>query len=1390
MPGKLKLKNFAALFFIYLALYGFFPAGAQYQQYQFSRLDNTKGLPHNDVNCFFRDDKGFLWVGTLSGLARFDGNNFKTFRHNTRQPKSISDDDIRDICEGPDGKLWIETRAGVDLYDPSTDSFHHDLRPELLKCNIVEANVKLLKKTAAGLFLFGSPTGLYIYDPVSRKTRQVVHRSADANSISAGTIIDITEDKDNNLWMIHIDGTLELLDHKRSIIVQRFSLAEKFLNKRGEGYRIFLDRQGLLWVYNMSVAAGLYTLDPISRDWMKFSRTGGARRLNSDMISGVVQDEKDNIWVATDHGGINLVSKPGFKVDYLLNKANDNKSLSQNSISSIYSDRLGVVWIGTFRKGINLFHPGIIKFGLIKHSSNAEDLGYNDVNSLAEDGRGNLWIGTNGRGLTYYDRATGKFSHFQHQPSNPVSLSHDAVVSTYFDREGRLWVGTYTGGLNFFQDGKFRHFLNDPRDPGSLSDNRVSDLLEDSKGRFWVGTSGGGLNLLDKKNARFKRYTEGNQLIGSDYVFKIIEDHQHNIWVGTSFGIHLLLEKEDRFVRFVNDPLNGNSLINDNVNSLIEDKRGYLWICTRDGLSVYNPKTAIFQNFTKLNGLPDNNLTAIQQDSGGNFWLSSSNGLSRISVKYGKKLSLVFDNFDENDGLQGKEFNRNASVGLRTGELAFGGPDGVNIFFPSRIKTNAPAPKLFITDFQLFGESVSTIADRKGKAILEKSIVDTREIVLDHDQNVFAIEFAALNFTGPDEVRYQYMLEEFDKTWIEAGQNTRKAAYTNLPPGKYRFKVRSQGPGSTSNIQGASLVIIIRDPWYTSPLAYFLYLLIAGLGFYYIRHRGIQRLKREFSVEQQKIESQRLLENERIETLRSRELDALKIKFLTNISHEFRTPLSLILAPIDKILTADYDSRLKEQVSLIHKNAKRLLNLVNQLLDFREMEMKELKLQKRKGEIVSFIREATYSFKDVGEKKNIQLSFNSAYDVLNVKFDHDKLERILFNLLSNSFKFTPEGGKVSVSVDCLMAENYLLEIKIMDTGIGVPKQQQEKIFESFFQHEHDDSIINQGSGIGLSITKEFINLHQGQISLESDEGLGSCFTVLLPFEELRNQIQLRNDASKELITDTGSTEGEQQQPQISSKKPTVLIVEDDTDLRFFLRDSLKTDFNVIEAQNGKEGWQKALFYHPDIVVSDISMPLMDGIDLCMKIKSDARTSQVPVILLTALTAEHQQLEGLETGANDYMTKPFSFEVLRSKIRNILSQQESSRKRFSKQVEVSPPTVELESPDEQFLREVLAEIEKNIDNSNFSVDMLSKLVLVSRGTLYTRMVALTGKTPLEFIKSYRLKRAAQLLAQGKFNVSTICYKTGFKTTKNFVKSFKEEFNVLPSQYAEMRNSSGQ
>jgi len=1384
--------------FVLILIIVFKAASAQIGNYQFSHLTVKDGLPHNQINCVFKDDNGFMWFGTMAGLVRFDGYSFKAYQHTQKDSTTIGDNDVLNIMQGPNKKLWVQCRAGIQIYDTEKDRFDRLIGDDLHEMNINESGIRKVFRDKSRLFWFVSEnTGVYLYNPRTNTSSYFHHQLKNNNSISASPIIDLAEGPHGEIWVIHADGLLERVDRNSKKVLQRIDGLSKIVNVENDTYRLLVDKQGWVWIHNTLVSFGVFYVDPAKAVLTNVNKSSPGWKLNSNIISGIIQDENNRIWVATDHGGVNIIDKTKGQVEYISNSNNDDndKNVSQNNLSTIYYDNLGTVWIGSYRRGISYYHPGIIKFPLIRHSAAANSLVYSDINYLVEDAKGNIWIATNGKGIVYYDRKSNTYKTFRHDPANANSLSHDAVVSLFIDKGNKLWIATYSGGLDCFDGAKFTHYRNNPNDPTSLSDNRVASIFEDSSNRFWVSTMGGGINLFDPATSKFKRISVQTKQLQSNYVFSALEDSKKNLWFSTGYGLAILPHKSSRFVSIINYSDNPNSLINNSINCLLEDKKGNILIGTREGFSIYNPATRKYKNFTTKNGLPDNNIQGIEIDNAGNFWISTSNGLSKATVKYNPEVALQFKNFDESDGLQGKEFNRNACLKLKSGELAFGGSDGFNLFDPAKVKTFNTPSRLFITDFQLFNKSVKVNDLIDGTVLLRTSITQTQSITLKSYQNVFTIEFASLNYIESHKVKHQYMMEGFDKGWINSDNGIRKATYTNLDAGDYVFKVRASNPDGVWTDKPVELHIRILPPFYKSHFAYYIYLLMIAGALYLLRQRGIEKLRRQFAAEQEKkevqrildqekIEAKRLIEQERLEAMRFRELDALKIKFLTNISHEFRTPLSLIMAPIDKLLKLVENSQAVDQVSMIQRNARRLLNLVNQLLDFRRMELKELNLQKRNDNIVKFVKDIAFSFKDIAEQKNIQLSFNSVSEEVYTAFDHDKVERILFNLLSNAFKFTLENGKVNVSLD-LNAGQDLVEIKVRDTGIGIAKDKQDKIFDSFFQSDIPDAIINQGSGIGLSIAKEFAKLHGGDIHLESEPSFGSCFTVILPVEELAVTEDLSEDLIEEMITEEKEAE-EIQKPAIaplSSKKLTVLLVEDDMDFRFYLKDNLKDEYNVIEANNGKDGWQKALFHHPNIIVSDISMPEMDGIELSKKVKNDNRTFHIPIILLTAVSGEEQQIKGLGAGANDYMTKPFSFEILHTKIRNILKQQESFKKTYQKQVEIKPLNVEVETPDEKFLQDVVKELEKNISNTNFSVDELSSLLLVSRVTLYKRIVNLTGKTPLEFIKSYRLKRATQLLEKGNFTISQICYKVGFKTSKNFVKSFKAEFGVIPSNYLE-------
>jgi signal transduction histidine kinase/ligand-binding sensor domain-containing protein/AraC-like DNA-binding protein len=1368
--------RYPSLIVLVVLLLSSFTVKAQHDQFQFSRLDINNGLSNNQVTCIIKDNKGFMWFGTLSGLNKYDGYKFSIFKHSQTDTTSLNDDFIVSLVNGPDGKIWVETRNGFNIYDPVKGSFGHNIANYLKSINVPDANITAVKKDRMGNYWFiHAVYGIYKYNPVTKITTHIAHIPGDATSIYSNSITDVTVDNNGNTCFIYNNGVIERLNNQDKVVYHS-DIISRNSTLTNLPFKLFIDNENIFWVFVTSYSSGVFYYSPTKNVYKHFDKGEGPDKLSTNVVYNVIQDDKGLIWIATDHGGINVTNKNTFTIKLILNREDDNKSLSQNSTISMYKDDTGIIWIGTYKRGISYYNEGIIKFPLYTHHlSDPNSLPFNDVNKFIEDRNGNLWLGTNGGGLIYFDRKNNTFKSYLHDPANTNSLCNNIIVNMCLDHDQNLWIGTYFGGLDCFDGKTFTHYKHNNNISGSISEDRVYSIFEDDEHKIWVGTLAGGLNIFNPDTKTFTHFKAGQpNSIHSNYISAILEDRNKNMWIATSYGIDVLFKNTHQFMHYLhrnNDPY---SLINNNTNNLLQDSRGLIWITTREGISVYDPTTQRFQNIRKEGGLPDNTVMDIQEDNAHNMWASTPNGLSNIIVSQsGKKLNLSFINYNEIDGLQGREFTENASCKTREGELIFGGGNGFNIFNPLNIHINNTLSNLVFTDFQIFNESLKVGEKINGHIILPQSITTTPSITLRHNENVFAIEFASLNYFNPDKIKIQYKMQGFDNDWITADNTIRKATYTNLDAGDYIFKVRTLNNRSAKN--EISLVIHILPPFWKTSVAYLLYSLIILGSLFLIRKRGIQKLRTQFA-----------LEKEREEARRMHELDLMKIKFFTNISHEFRTPLSLIMAPVDKVLKQIKEPDIKKQLEFANRNARRLLNMVNQLLDFRKMESQELKLHTEGGEIISFIREIAYSFNDIAEKKNISFIFDTAIDQFYGEFDHDKIERILFNILSNAFKFTPTGGHVSILLDettLLKPYDFCLQIKVIDTGIGIAPDKINRIFEPFFQDDLPGSIVNQGSGIGLSITKEFTSLHNGTISAQSEHGEGSTFTVVIPLkaasaDALSSNINISNTQIEPLTEDTKRT----------NKKATVLIVEDDIDFRFYIKDNLKASFNIIEATDGKEGWQKTLASHPNIVVSDISMPEMDGIELCRKIKADSRTTHIPVVLLTALTGENQQLKGLETGATDYMTKPFNFEILLSKIKNILIQQENMRKTYQKQVEVKPTDVLVESPDEVFLQKLLRLIEENIGNPNFSVEELSNDMFMSRYTLYKKILALTGKTPNEFIRHMRLKRATQLLENGYLTISQICYKVGFKSQKYFVKAFKAEFNVSPSSYIETKSKS--
>ncbi|HPR30768.1 MAG TPA: two-component regulator propeller domain-containing protein [Prolixibacteraceae bacterium] len=1341
------------------------------QSYKFRTLNGDAGLSSNQINTIFKDSKGFVWVGTVNGLNRFDGSECRIFRKEIHSAASIGNNLVNQIFEDHEGRLWVVTGGGLNIYDPITETFLH--ADSLMPGNIPIPSTQIVDLYTDGnqdLWIINQNDGLY------RKERKngniTLFPIGGSNGLSASPITGFAPSPHGGFWLLHQDMVLKKFDPENGKTTSTCTVLKPFFQAREYSYSLLADSDDHLWVYSRNENDGIYSVNPETGRVVHFHVGSKDHPIGNNVLTCAAEDQNGNILVGSDHGGLIVISRDDLSVCTVTNDPGDELSLAQNSITCMFRDNEQIIWIGTYKKGVSYYHPDYFRFSAYtQHPYRSNWLAYEDVNTFAEDPKGNLWIGTNGGGLIHFDRNAQTFHTYRNDPENPNSLSSNVIVDLCIDLRGELWIGTYLGGLNRFDGRKFNRYLPNPSSPNSLSDNEIWSVFEDSEQQLWIGTLGSGLEKYDRENDRFIHYPPGGMnSVHSGYIMAIDENIDGNIWFATANGVDLYDRASSRFIQFYSNN-EANSISSNSTLDVCCDSRGLVWIATRDGLNMYDPVTQKITVLGMSDGLPDNNIVTILEDNLGNMWLGTPQGLCNLIVQ-ADPFSFRVKVYDERDGLHGKEFNEHAALKTRKGELIFGGSEGFSIFQPENLQTMPQKPGIVFTGLNVQNKTIAVGDTLNKRVLLPASLNNVGRMELKHFEKTFSLSFAALNYFHPEKTVYHYRLDGFNDEWTTSRYASRSVTYTNLHPGDYIFRVYASDSDNLVRSDEITLAIVVKPPFWETKWAYSFYLILVLFAIFYSAQILIKRERNRFLIQQ-----------ERLETAKIHEMDLMKIKFFTNISHEFRTPLTLILSPIEKIIKTTDNASIRDQLSLVHRNGRRLLNLVNQLLDFRKLEVQGLTLERKEEELIAFCREATTSFSDLSDSRNIQLMFVSNVKELWATFDYDKIEKIIFNLLSNAFKFTPEGG--SIGVEVLYEEKAMPErqvrIRVSDTGIGIPQEKREVIFERFVQNIPEGARVNKGSGIGLSLTREFVQMHGGNIRVESEPGKGSCFEVILP---LKDQIQTEIQA----IT-AETINGAQPMPQARNEaEPTgehlfrLLLVEDNPDIRFYLKDNLKNQYSLQEAANGMEAWDRILKDMPDLVVTDIMMEVMDGIELCRKIKTDNRTSHIPVILLTARSTDQQRYEGLETGADDYITKPFSFEFLELRIRMLIEQRMRLRKQYQQNFDLQPSGISITSLDEKFLQKIKHITETNMHEPDFSVEKLSSEFGISRAHLYNKLVALTGKTPIEFIRILRIRRAAQLLEKSQLTVMEIAYKVGFNDPRYFTKHFKNEYRMTPSQYA--------
>ncbi len=1348
----------------------------QENRYVFSQLNVNNGLSQNQINCIYRDSKGFVWFGTNAGLNRFDGTSFEVFTYENTANGSIVNNNINAITEDKKGNFWIGTEHGVSILNGSTYEFSNFDYSASATHNCSDIHyINAMTSDLNGNIWIGTNNGCFFNNISDGSIHHILFDSTNCNA-ALNRITCIVQDRNGNIWMSSENSFIIKYDtHNKSI--EKFTIPDKSDRLTNSISRLFVDRDNDLWVGNVY---GLYLFNIVKQEWVSLFKEKMAKTADLKRIGSIAQNIDGLIWVAADGGGAFIIDKKLLEITNIKHQPFDNQKLSSNGLSYVHCDRDGIVWLGTTKKGVNYYKKNINKFRIYKNmAGDNNSLSHNDVNAIIEDHQGNIWIGTDGGGLNYLDRKTQKNTRIPINNSSNNTLSSNIIVSLFMDHTEKLWVGTYFGGLNKYDpiSRKFTVYKYISEDSTSISDDRIYGICEDNMNNLWIGTLGRGVNQFDPVTGKFTRLNTRNSNLCFDFIISLFRDKNNIIWASTTNGLSYYDNITQTFKCFQHQQDNKNSIGDNNVVNSFEDSRGFLWICTKNGLNLLDRTSNSFRQFTITDGLPSNSVHGIVEDKYRNMWISSRNGISKLelyNVQNINNFDFSFTNYNITDGLQGKEFNQSSALCTSDGEIFFGGPDGLNAFYPDEIIEDTTSAKMIFSDFRILNKRIAYRKIYNNRILLEKPIFNTEKIALKYHENSFTIEFIALNYFFPEKNSYSYKLEGFDKQWITAEGRKNSATYTNLTNGTYIFKVKElKGKKEGKEI---SLTIVVLPPFWKSWIAYIIYAIIIFSMLILLRHLILVRERINMRIEHERLEAQHI-----------HELDSLKIKFFTNISHEFRTPLTLIMAPVEKLLTELKAKPEEKYLKLIEQNAKRLLLMVNQLLDFRKMEVQGFNFNPSFGDIVAFLSDVVSSFSNLSEQKHIQLVFRTKIKDLNTYFDKDKLEKIMFNLLSNAFKFTPGNGNVTVGLSTETNNKQLnnndittyIVIKIEDTGIGIPADKIEKIFTRFFQVDSTGQ-VEKGTGIGLSLVAEFVKLHGGEIFVTSELGKGSCFTVFLPVNNSELSI-VPTDVPDVEINQTPVIIPEKNEILLLSERPILIIAEDNDDLRFYLKDNLLKHYQIHEASNGEEALKKIQKIVPDLIISDIMMPGIDGITLCRRVKTDRTICHIPFILLTAKSSEQQQLEGLETGADDYITKPFNFQILEAKIANFINLRRNLRLLFRNKLQIEPQDITVTSLDEQFMRKSLELVEKNIANTDYSVETMSRDLGMSRTLLYKKILALTGKPPLEFLRSLRLKRAALLLTKSQMNVSEIAFQVGFNDPKYFSKHFKNEFGVLPSKY---------
>lgn len=1356
---------------------------SQGNEADFNFVNIKEGVSKIGVSTIIQDHYGFIWLGTNGvGLNRFDGIDYVSYKHTLKDSTSISSSLIHASYLDKHNRLWFGTEEGISLYDRDLDHFVRiPVYDKELgdKHNFSIRSLQADKQNNLFIGTFGS--GMFKLDLESFKVEKVLNVENIEDSF-----LTISSIKSNSRGEIFAATNRGLLTYDYTI--NKLKYFQKGATIDASTYTLHIDDKDDIWVgteknglkilrpVNESLDAYVIKHIPISKN--RILSIAGLS--NGDVLCGT---ENDGL-IHVGHGG-------KIKSTYLSNKTN-SKNILSNSIWSLFLDHDERVWIGYYNSGVGVYDPLYDKFKNIESFTNyTNSLQHPSVTGLIKDNVGNLWMAMDGGGIDIFNAKTNKFTHINKNVNTPYSgLTSDYLECIFKDSKNNIWAGSWNNGLFVLRNGskKFINFSVENTN-GDLASNTILSITEDKEGIIWIGTFYKGLHSYNPKTNKITRYTsavfEEKDIVNCD-IRKILIDDSQNIWVGATHGLFKITKNENDLVvhsmresmsKEFNNPVSANHIL-----SLYQsENKKNIWIGTRGaGLCKYNIQANSFTWYNKSNGLYEENINAIGESLNGDIWLSGNSGIYKFNTN-----TLNFTNYTYNDGLLSNDFNINAVFKDLDGVLYFGNYKGVDFFNPNKIKKNTSLPSVYLTGFKLFNKEVEI---NEAHSPLKKVISETDSITLSYKQSVFTIEYSALNYTRPEKNQYAYYLEGLEDSWNYVG-GLRTATYTNLDHGVYTFKLKSSNNDGFWNEIPNNLTITILPPWWKTNWALFIYLCFLLLGLFILDRLAKNRIKEK-----------QLIVNERDKRQQEEALNEKKFQFFTNISHEFRTPLTLIINPLEDIIKDDslkLPERIKAKHNTIHKNTDRLYRLVNELLDFRKLELDKVKIRAKEINLVAFTKNIIAHFKEEALNRNIQLLVDAEVFHLLVWADESMLEKIIFNILSNAFKVTPDGGAININLLSDDAKYNLplvnsekevnaVEIHISDTGPGLEKEEVDLIFERFYQVEKLNKTYYGSTGIGLEVVRSFVELHKGKIEVESEVGVGTTFKILLPLGKEhfnKNEILIEEKTAAKEVFIRPSTDKEidivEEESNAEKIVYTLLIVEDNIELRSYLQDELKLHYKVIVAANGKIGLKLAKEALPDVILTDVLMPEMNGFDFCKNIKIDIRTSHIPLLMLTAKTKIDDRMEGIETGADAYMVKPFDMRLLKLRLSQLITSRQLIFNKYFSVISDAKSNTNTTSIDKEFINKVLSYINDNISDPDLSVEILASQLNLSRSQFYRKIKALTNQTANEFLRNIRLQKAKQIIESGNSNISEVCYKIGFSSPSYFTKCFKNYFGLLPT-----------